>query len=64
MNLLVRICIYLPVLFLIAIVITGQHHQTARATLRAAAVRTVRWTIWSGVLVAVMLLLEVVFIGW
>lgn len=64
MNLLVRLAIYLPVLFLIAIVVTGQHHTTARATVRAAAVRTVRWVIWSVVLVAAMLLLEALFIGW
>ncbi len=64
MNLLFRIAIYLPVLFLIAIVVTGQHHTTARATLRAAIVRTVRWACWSAVLVGTMLLLEVLFIGW
>jgi hypothetical protein len=64
MNLLLRIAIYVPVLFLIAIVITGQHHSTAADTVRAAVVRTVRWLVWSLVLVGCMLLLELLFIGW
>jgi hypothetical protein len=64
MNLLVRLGIYLPVLFLIAIVVVGQHHETLQDTVRGAAKRTVRWIVWSGILVAVMLALEVLFIGW
>lgn len=64
MNLMLRIGIYVPVLFLIAIVITGQHHATVQATVQAAVARTVRWLVWSAVLVASMLLLEIVFIGW
>jgi uncharacterized membrane protein len=51
-------------LFLIAIVVVGQHHTTARDTLRAAGPRTVRWIVWSAILVGVMLALELVFIGW
>lgn len=64
MNLLIRLTIYVPVLFLIAIVIVGQHHTTARDTLRAAASRTGRWAVWSLVLVGAMLGLELLFIGW
>jgi hypothetical protein len=64
MSLLIRLGIYLPVLFLIAVVIVGQHHETARDTLRAAVRRTRRWALWSLVLVAAMLLFEVLFIGW
>ena len=64
MNLLFRIAVFVPVLFLIAIVVVGQHHSNARDTLRAAVVRTGRWVLWSAALVLVMLLLEVVFIGW
>lgn len=64
MSLLLRLGIYVPVLFLIAIVITGQHHATAGATLRAAASRAGRWLLWSMVLLGCMLLLEVLFIGW
>lgn len=63
MNLFVRIAIYVPVLFLIAIVVVGQHHATAAETLRSAARRTVRWVAWSTALVAVMLVLELI-IGW
>ncbi|HEX6811530.1 MAG TPA: hypothetical protein VF384_07895 [Planctomycetota bacterium] len=64
MSLLLRIAVYIPVLFLIAVVVTGQHHTTARDTARAAAVRTVRWLIWSVVLVVSMFVLELLFIGW
>ncbi len=64
MSLALRIAVYLPVLFLIAIVVVGQHHTNARDTLRAAVQRTVRWIVWSAVLVASMLLLELLFIGW
>ena len=64
MNLLVRLVIYVPVLFLIAVVIVGQHHATARDTLHAAAARTGRWAVWSLVLVGAMLGLELLFIGW
>ncbi|MCB9886085.1 MAG: hypothetical protein H6838_11375 [Planctomycetes bacterium] len=63
MSLLLRVVIYLPVLFLIALVVVGQHHSTAAATIRGAVQRTVRWAVWSACLVAVMLLLELLFIG-
>jgi len=63
-SLLFRIAVYVPVLFLIALVVVGQHHATARDTLRAAIPRTVRWLVWSFGLVAVMLGLELAFIGW
>lgn len=64
MNLLFRIAVYVPVLFLIAIVVVGQHHTTARDTLRGAVRRTGRWVAWSAGLVVVMMLLEMLFIGW
>ena len=64
MSLLFRLAVYLPVLFLIAIVVVGQHHQTARDTLQAAAKRAARWILWSAILVAVMTVLELLFIGW
>jgi hypothetical protein len=50
--------VYVPVLFLIAIVVVGQHHTTARDTLRAAVARTGRWLLWSLVLVVTMLVLR------
>ena len=64
MSLLFRIAVYVPVLFLVAVVVVGQHHATARATIEAAVQRTVRWTIWSAMLVAVMLVLALLFVGW
>ncbi|MBL9079676.1 MAG: hypothetical protein JNL08_19385 [Planctomycetes bacterium] len=64
MNLLLRIAVYVPVLFLIAIVIVGQHHATAADTVRAAVRRTGRWLVWSLLLVLCMLVLELLFIGW
>lgn len=64
MSLLFRFLVYVPVLFLIGVVITGQHHATARDTLRAAASRSLRWLVWSVLLVLVLELLGLVFIGW
>lgn len=64
MSFLLRIAMYVPVLFLIAVVVVGQHHDNARDTLRAAAARTLRWLAWSAILVGVMIALEVAFIGW
>lgn len=63
MSLLARIALYVPVLFLIALVVVGQHHTTAADTVRAAMVRTARWVAWSAVLVVAILALELV-IGW
>ncbi len=64
MSFLLRVALYVPVLFLIAVVVVGQHHDNARDTVRAAATRTLRWLAWSAILVAVMIGLEVAFIGW
>ena len=64
MSLLFRIAVFLLVLFPIAIVVVGQHHTNARDTLRAALWRTGRWVVWAASLVLVMMLLEVLFIGW
>jgi hypothetical protein len=63
-SLLFRFAIYVPVLFLIALVVVGQHHTTARDTIRAAIPRTARWVVWSVVLVVAMIALELLFIGW
>ena len=59
-----RIGIYVLVLFLIAIVVVAQHHTTARDTLRAVLPRTLRWMVWSAVLVVAMVGLGAMFIGW
>lgn len=58
----VRLCIYVPLLFLIAVVICGQRHDTGKATLRAASPRALRWLWMSLLLVAGMQLVEWLFI--
>ena len=63
-QLLLRLLICVPVLFLIAIVVMGQFHVTARETVRAATRRTGRWLLWTAALLAVMLAIELLFIGW
>lgn len=63
MSLFLRIALYLPILYLIAIVIVGQHHTTAQATLQAATKRTGRWLLWTAGLLAAMFALEALFIG-
>jgi len=64
MSLLFRLAVYIPVLFLIAIVVVGQQHVTARETVHAAARRTLRWLGWTLVLLTIMLALDVFVIGW
>lgn len=64
MSFLFRLAVFVPVLFLIAIVVVGQHHDNARDTLRATVARTGRWVVWSAVLVGSMFALEFLFIGW
>ncbi len=59
-----RLGVYVATLWLVAIVVVGQHHTTARATLRAALPRTLRWIVWSALLLVAMLGLELLFIGW
>ena len=64
MSLLFRIAVFLPVLYLIAIVVVGQHHSTAQAVLQDATKRTGRWLIWTAVLLTAMTLVDIAFIGW
>jgi hypothetical protein len=64
MQLLFRIAVLVPVLFLIALVVMGQFHVTAQETIRAAVRRTGRWLLWIGILVVAMLAIDLVFIGW
>lgn len=59
-----RLAVYLPVLFLIADVVVGQHRTNARDTLRAALKRMLRWDLWTLVLLVVMFGLEFLLIGW
>ncbi|MBK8099788.1 MAG: hypothetical protein IPK26_22010 [Planctomycetes bacterium] len=62
MNLMLRLLIYVPVLFLIAIVVMGQFHDNANDTLRAAVRRTGRWIVWTTGLVVAMSVLGFLFI--
>ncbi len=62
MSLVFRLAVYLPVLFLIAIVVTGQHHVSARETVRDAARRTGRWIAYTAGIVLAMLAIELLFI--
>ncbi|MGC6487815.1 MAG: hypothetical protein ACON4Z_09240 [Planctomycetota bacterium] len=64
MELLFRIAVFVPVLFLVALVVVGQQHATGAETVRAAVARTGRWALWSAVLLVVMTALELLFIGW
>ena len=64
MSLLFRLAVYIPVLFLVAIVVVGQQHATARDTIHAAARRTLRWLCWTLILLIIMLSLDVFVIGW
>jgi len=64
MSFAIRLLIYVPVLFLVALVVVAQHHENARDTVREAVRRTGRWIVWSAILVVVMVGLEVAFIGW
>lgn len=62
MSLLWRLVIYVPVLFLIALVVTGQQHVSARETVRDAARRTVRWLAYTAAIVVAMQAIEFLFI--
>jgi hypothetical protein len=63
MSLLFRLAIYVPVLFCIAVVVCGQHHVTAKQTVRDALRRTVRWLAYSAAIVVTMTVIELLFIG-
>jgi len=63
MELIFRFAVFVPVLFLIAVVVVAQQHQTAQDTIKAATGRTGRWLVWTAILLAVMTVLELLFIG-
>lgn len=64
MSLLFRLAVYVPVLFLVAVVVVAQRHRTAAETIPAAVKRTVRWLVWTAVLLVVMTICDMLFIGW
>ena len=59
----IRLAIYIPVLFLIAVVVVGQQHVSARETIRDAVRRTGRWLGYTAAIVLAMVLIAQVFIG-
>jgi hypothetical protein len=62
MNFLARLLVYVPVLFCIALVVTGQHHVTAKQTVRDALRRTGRWLAYTAAIVVAMIAIEFLFI--
>lgn len=64
MSLLFRLAVFVPVLYLVAVVVVGQQHVTARDVMKAAAARTARWSVWAAVLLLSMTVADVWIIGW
>ena len=62
MSWLVRLLLYVPILFLVMIVYTGQHETTAAATLRQATRKTWKFTYYTVLLVVGMLVIEWLFL--
>ena len=58
----VRVLIYLPMLFLICVVVIGQRHDNARDTLRGAVRATVRMFVYTVLLVVGMTAVQFLFI--
>ena len=52
--LLLRIAIYAVVMFLIMVVYTGQHYDTAGDILRDSVRKTGKFLAWTGILIVVM----------
>ncbi|MFT4513234.1 MAG: O-antigen ligase [Planctomycetota bacterium] len=64
MSLLFRFAVFIPVLYLIAVVVVGQQHTTAQEVLQAAGKRTIRWVGWAAVLLLCMTAADLLIIGW
>ncbi|MHC5062490.1 MAG: hypothetical protein ACYTG5_00790 [Planctomycetota bacterium] len=62
MSLLIRILIFVPVIYLIMVVYAGQKETEGMAVLRTAARKTVKVLAWTVVLVAGMELIEFIFL--
>lgn len=58
MSLVVRVLIFVPVVFLILVVYAGQHEKDGPSALRAAAKKTPGFLLWSAVLVVIMEVLQ------
>lgn len=59
---LVRLLIYIPVMFLIMVVFIGQKHDNAADTVRESMLKTMKWVGWTIVLVLVMELCFLAFV--
>ncbi len=62
MTLLIRLLIFIPVIYLIMIVYAGQRETEAKGVLRVAGGKTVKALAWTVVLVACMEAIEFVFL--
>lgn len=59
---LLRLLIYLPVLFLICVVVIGQRHDNVRDTLRGSVRATIRMFLYTVLLVVGMQAVQLLFI--
>lgn len=59
---LVRLLIYVPVMFLILVVFLGQKHDNAADTLRESVFKTAKWVGYTIALVVVMELCFLLFV--
>lgn len=62
MSIWLRLLVYTVVVFLVLVVYLGQRETTAAATVRAAALKTVKFLAYTVAAVAVMLGLEYLFL--
>ncbi len=62
MSLLIRLLIFVPVIYLIMIVYAGQKETEAKGVLRVAGRKTVKALVWTFVLVCCMEAIEFVFL--
>ena len=62
MSWLLRLVLFVPIIWLIMVVYAGQKETNAKDTLRSAGRKTFKFVAWSVALVGLMLLLEAVFI--
>ncbi len=62
MSWLVRLAVFVPMLYLVMVVYVGQRHDTAADTLRSAVRPTVKGILYIAILVVVMETLQGLFI--
>ncbi len=62
MSLLIRILIFIPVIYLIMVVYAGQKETAGLAVLRVAGRKTVKVLLWTLVLITGMELIEFIFL--